>query len=258
MDRSVVGCSTNYDTPSLKSSGLEDIPCLTLRGWGEGVRKKTATEKSRLSRTSSRLARSRTLPLMLRRQATAQEASTAELPRFPATATAAATSDERPLWQDRAERKETLFVIPWATPVAVPALRFQPLSRGGSLAPTLVRASKRNVAPIPRGHILCRRTTNTLILYFKSFYFLIYIVQFCSIYCQKGRLVYKVQRPCKSTKNTLIRYFKSFYFLISIVQFCSHSCKKRRLVYTVQGLCMSTTHTLIRHFKSGHTIHCFN
>ena len=29
------GCSTNYDTPSLKSSGLEDIPCLTLRGVGD-------------------------------------------------------------------------------------------------------------------------------------------------------------------------------------------------------------------------------
>ena len=50
---------------------------------------------------------------MLRRQATAQEATTAELPRFPATATAAAISDERPLWQDQAERKVTPFLIPW-------------------------------------------------------------------------------------------------------------------------------------------------
>merc|ERR1712121_126041 len=49
----------------------------------------------------------------------------------------------RPLWQAPAERKETPFEIPWRHRSRFRLRGFQPLSRGGSLAPPLVRASTR-------------------------------------------------------------------------------------------------------------------
>lgn len=139
------GCSTKYDTPSLKSSGLRAIPRLTLHG-GFETRRRRQNPACRARQVGWPVrARRRVCNDDEPRHRKRQQNRHSPQPR-PATA----TSDERPLWQAPAERKETPFVIPWRHRSRFRLRGFQPLSRGGSLAPPLVRASTRTVAPIPR------------------------------------------------------------------------------------------------------------
>ena len=136
------GCSTKYDTPSLKSSGLRAIPRLTLHGGFE-----TRRQRQNPASCGSQVG----WPVRARRRG-CDDSSTARGRRAnpPPTADHRRHWRRRPLWQAPAERKETPFVIPWRHRSRFRLRGFQPLSRGGSLAPSLVRASTRTVAPIPR------------------------------------------------------------------------------------------------------------
>ena len=136
------GCSTKYDTPSLKSSGLRAIPRLTLHG-GFETRRRRQNPACRGCQVG--------WPVRARRRG-CDDGSTAPGRRAnpPPEADHRRHWRRRPLWQAPAERKETPFVIPWRHRSRFRLRGFQPLSRGGSLAPSLVRASTRTVAPIPR------------------------------------------------------------------------------------------------------------
>ena len=136
------GCSTKYDTPSLKSSGLRAIPRLTLHGGFE-----TRRQRQNPASCGCQVG----WPVRARRRG-CDDSSTARGRRAnpPPTADHRRHWRRRPLWQAPAERKETPFVIPWRHRSRFRLRGFQPLSRGGSLAPSLVRASTRTVAPIPR------------------------------------------------------------------------------------------------------------
>ena len=136
------GCSTKYDTPSLKSSGLRAIPRLTLHGGFE-----TRRQRQNPASCGCQVG----WPFRAQRHG-CNDDSTARRRRAnpPPTADHRRYWRRRTLWQAPAERKETPFVIPWRHRSRFRLRGFQPLSRGGSLAPTLVRASTRTVAPIPR------------------------------------------------------------------------------------------------------------
>ena len=141
------GCSTTYDTPSLKSSGLRAIPRLTLNGRFETRRRRQnpACRGCQVGwpvRTCRRVCNNDEEPRHRK------EGKKARNPR-PLPLGRRYKRQRRPLWQVPAERKETPYVIPWRHRSRFWLRGFQPLSRGGSLAPPFVRANRCSYPAFP-------------------------------------------------------------------------------------------------------------